>query len=459
MLSESYIYKSKLFFWIFGLLFSLFIISIIYILPFFESIINSSVILLIFLILIGLFFGFGLVFQNIPIKLYSLFYKKENINYDQFIKNINSQASVEEIRELVRRFRQIINTIASFKYLGNQAYILMYTLGLSKNHANRITKIIVKIKLIKIFFWFLGIVICVGVLLLIRYLPIFDFINDTIYLPILISVTIFLFFVLESFLFTKLPDSFYLDLIRVNKIQLIENKLFLEKQKETLKNKKEVKEKIEDDISLTIKYFMKNNMSENTIKGLLKRYSVSEDKIEKIISNVKKDNVYNNSKNQLKLTDATIKLSLAKLHESFSKLRYLDNKLKNISDSVDNLTEKQENIEGINKNNWNKYLQKILNKDKDSKKKVLEDIDSKKIKSSDISNPSKVVDFLYDMLLPHVKNHTQDELKSLLFYKGYSFELIQDVFNKFKENKIYFKNKISFQEKIINKINSLYDLF
>jgi hypothetical protein len=364
------------------------------------------------------------------------------------------------IKELVNKFKSILNYVSSFRYSKESISILIKSIGLTEKQAVNVVENLYRLKRLKKFCWILGVVISLVVLIIILKLPFLDFIREIPILVFTIPFVIFLLFILEGILITRMPESFYLNLIDINKDKVIENNQKINSQSVILKNYEDQEKKELDQIKNSIKYLMKqHNLNKQNIQRILNNYNIDTkisekfiDQAEKELINVKKIDIPNSDK----ITDLTIRLSLSKIHESFINLNKLYSKIYTLQKDIYDISKKQEKMENITKLIFSKDSNKIKNT---KNKNINLKLDELKDKLDKKNTPYyKYLEYLYNLVLPHVKNYTEKEFNSLLLYKGFKYEVTADLINMLKDNNISFKkNKKDLQSKIIDKINDMYD--
>jgi hypothetical protein len=167
---------TKLFFWIFGIIFS----GIFY---YFSktstslSYINEIKFLpyVIMLIIILLFFLIGILFSKIPFFWYSKF-RKSNLN--EVLSEVDVKKTEENIDQLVDKLKDAIRNISKSNYSQISINYLIKNVGISKESADGIVKNIKRLKRLKTLSISLGVIISFGLYFFVRSLPVFNIIPN-----------------------------------------------------------------------------------------------------------------------------------------------------------------------------------------------------------------------------------------------------------------------------------------
>jgi hypothetical protein len=266
-----------------------------------------------------------------------------------------------------------------------------------------------------------------------------------------------------------MPQSFYLKLINLNKETILKNKKLLLEKYTNINKIKDVEKKDINSIKQTIKYLLKEGLKKEWIEQIIKNYGFSSSVSSKFIEEATKElKELPKDLKEIKLGSSALKLSLARIEESFSDLKEIYSKLSELQSIVDDLSKRQKELETLSEIAIKKQLKSLSRKNSKLNQQFSEpiekpiiSIDLNKLKKLEVEpERNEIVNFLYNLVLPHIKNYSEKELVSLLLYKGYSFELVEDLILKIKDNKKEFgKKEKSTQEMIINKINLIYNLF
>lgn len=462
--------NSKIFFWIFGIIFAIVIYISIKTIPFF-SYLNQIMWLPLFisLIIIILFFIIGNFSKKVPFYYISLIFNKNKKNLKDLSLKIEEKETESDIQNLVSKLKNILKIISAYGYSKESSLFLINSIGISKASAEKIIHELKRLRNIKRTCIFLGLFISISVFILISYLPIFEFIKEVTILRFAIPFVILFLFFLEGFLVTRMPQSFYLKLIDLNKETILNNKKLILEKYTNIKKIKDVEKKDIASIKQTIKYLLKEGLKKEWIEQIIKNYGFSSDVSSEFVDEaIKELKELPKDLKEIKLGNAALKLSLAKIEESFSDLKKIYSKLSELQSVVDNLSKRQKELETLSEIAIKKQLKSLSGKNSQLNKQLSEtlekpiiSIDLEKLKKlGEDPERNEIVNFLYNLVLPYIKNYSEKELVSLLLYKGYSYELVEDLILKIKNNKKKFgKIEKSAQEKIISKINLLYNLF
>jgi hypothetical protein len=492
--------KIKLFFWSFGLIFIFITYYLLFYVPVFSYLIESIYIpYLILLILLVLFFLIGNYSSKIPLFWYNLFWKKD---LKGVLKEIEIRRKEEEVDELVKKLKQSINILSKNKYSNISIKYLIDNIGVSEESASKIILNIKRLKRLKTLSVFLGLFLAIILYFSVTNLSLFSHIPQYIFL--ISAIIIFLLFVLEGYLVTRMPDSFYLDLINVNKKKLLEYQKEMIFKSNYLNNLNAKQKESLENIKNAIKFLLNQNISKDSIVSFFNKYDISKETINQliVISKNEIDKDANNSelsskskKNDFK-SDAMIKLTLSKIHDSFEQINNIYTQVTKLQKEVLDISERQKRLEKIalsksinsnkninSQNNLktntftnqkqnsiirNEFQNKeIQNKEIKSIKDIsfdLKKINSKKLKellNKKDSEYQKLISYLYHLFLPYKDDISQNDVFSTLLYHNYPYEVVEDVLQKFKDKKVIFAkdNKYSISEKIVNKINSFYEIF
>ncbi|MDD3178299.1 MAG: hypothetical protein PHR26_02150 [Candidatus ainarchaeum sp.] len=458
--------KNKIFFWIFGIIFSLIIFISINIFPKLNYIKNNIVLtLFIILIILILFFIIGLFSSKLPTFFYSFLFKKST-DFENIKDEVKKIETEKDLNDLVNRLKVVIKTISSNKYSKKAVDSLISVIGLDTYQAEKVYRNIFLLKRLKFLCILIGFIFSVVLYILLNNLDFFNFINHNFILIFGICFVVFILFFLEGILITRLPDSFYLSLININKDILINNRNNINYKNIILKKFEDKQKQNILEIKHTIKYLLKQGIHIDWIKKILKNYGLQDKIIDVFIDEAKNEILSENNnfiKKDINISDkikfATLKLSLAKVHENFVNLKDIYSKISVIQKDLDLISKKQESLEKITSSNISKDFNDFIKKTNEIKKDDLKNrIPKMNINFKDKSKYKDYVTFLYNLILPHVSKYSEKELISIFLYEGYDYELIDDVIFKFKKNKIVFgKDKLSKSPKIIDFLNNFYE--
>jgi hypothetical protein len=484
--------KIKLFFWSFGLIFIFITYYLLFYVPVFSYLIENIYIpYLILLILIVLFFLIGNYSSKIPLFWYNLFWKKD---LKGVLKEIEIKRKEEEIDQLVNKLKKSINILSKNKFSDISIKYLVDNIGVSPESANKIILNIKRLRRLKTLSVFLGLFLAIILYFSVTNLSLFSHMPQYIFL--ISSIIIFLLFVLEGYLVTRMPDSFYLDLININKKKLLEYQKEMILKSNYLNNLNIKQKESIDNIKNAIKFLLNQNINKESIINFFNKYNMSKETINQLIVISEKE--INQSQESFKLesisknkdfkSDAMIKLTLSKIHDSFEQINNIYVQVTKLQEEVLDISKRQKRLEkialskpinlskNINPQNTleiNNQEQKpiIKNNLKDKIDHSIQDIskDLKKINSKKLkellskkdSEYNKLINYLYHLFLPHKDELSQNDVFSTLISNNFPYEIVEDVLQKFKDKNVIFAkdNKLSFSEKIVNKINYFYEIF
>jgi hypothetical protein len=416
------------------------------------------------LIIILLFFLIGILFSKIPFFWYSKF-RKSNLN--EVLSEVDVKKTEENIDQLVDKLKDAIRNISKSNYSQISINYLIKNVGISKESADGIVKNIKRLKRLKTLSISLGVIISFGLYFFVRSLPVFNIIPN--YVFIISAVIIFLLFILEGYLITRMPDSFYLNLININKEKILEVKRESLEKEEKLNNYNQKQKGLLDNIQKATKFLLSQDVSKEAISNFFSKYDVDQSTISKFIEMSEKElNLEKNNSGKVLFnakSDSAIRLTLSKIHDSFEQINQIYNEVSKLQKEVSEISQRQEKLEKMSTISVSKEVKKLKKEPIMSNKyKDLKKADPKEIKELlDKRNEEydKLISYLYHLFLPTVETSSQNDVFSTLVYYGYPYEIVEDVLQKFKDKKITFgkDKKISFSEKLVNKINSFYDLF
>ena len=460
--------KNKMFFWIFGIIFAILVFISINIFPQFNYIQENIVLtLLIILIVLILFFIIGLFSSKLPRFFYSFLFRKQD-DFENIKDEVKRIETEKDLNDLVKRLKFVIKTISFNKYSKEAVNSLISIVGLDSNQAEKVYRNVLLLKRLKLFCITIGLIFSIVLYFLIINFNLFNFINQNIILTFGVCFVVFMLFFLEGILITRLPDSFYLSLININKEKIINNRNNLNYKNTVLKKYEDEQKQNVLEIKHTIKYLLKEGIHKDWIKKVLQNYGLKDKIIDVFITEAEKENL-NEKNNFIKKNDnvsekiklATLKLSLAKVHENFISLKDIYSKISNIQKDLDTISSKQKSLEKMSSSDISKDFDKFIKNTTDIKKEDLQKrIPKLNINFKDKSKYKEYVTFLYNLILPHVSKYSEKELISIFLYEGYDYELIDDVIFKLKKNNVHFgKEKKSDTSKIVTFLNNFYEKF
>ena len=451
----------KIFFWIFGLIFTVCLYLLIMKLSIFDYIKEAFwKPLLISLVTLILFFCIGIVLSKKPMALFGFTIKQKDLSSIETI--IAESQRDEKVRELVKRFRKVINIINIHEYSEKSIEILMNVVGLSEEQSKKVIGVCFKLRKVKTFLLILAAVLPFLVYYMIVTLSFFSNLNAVPIVPVVISLTVFLLFVLEATLVTRLPDSFYVNLVGLNKEEIDKNKVKLAEKASKLQDLEIKKAKNKATIKQIIIYLLSQEVAIGTIREVVSKYGLSEPEIITLFKECKINTINSIEKKDARVIDLLVKLSLANIHDNFLELKQSYDAVNNIQLEIDNLSKKQDVLSLLSEKDTSK-LNKYVGKNKkgqsfDNAEKILSKIDTAGIRQDMPYNDQ--INFIYHLLLPQVSSYSKEEITSVLLYEGYTYEFIDDVFEKLIADKVQIgKNEDSKSNGFINFINKVYDLF
>ncbi len=458
----------KIFTWVFGLIFTGIVYYLINTLDSLNYIRESAFLpYIIILISLIFFFFIGQILSKYPIFWYA---KIRNSNLKQVLSEVEIKKKEEDIGVLVSKLKQGIFVLSSSNYSEESINYLMTNVGITKEHANKIVLNIKQLKRLKTFSIVLGLFLSVILYFVVSNLSVFVSINN--YILIISSLIVFILFVLEGHLITRMPDSFYLNLININKKKVLEtHKAIVEKQYE-IKNYDLKQKKLLDDVKKATKFLLNQNIGKEAIKNFFSKYDINDKTIDNFINSSQQEiNSNENINNNIVLSsksDSAIKLTLSKIHDSFKQINQIYNQVSSLQKEVSDISERQKKLENMSTLNVSKQVKKlkkesiILDKFKGIEKIKEADISEiKELLDKKSDEYAKLISYLYHLFLPYVEKTSQNDVFSTLVYYGYPYEIIEDVLQKFKDKKVIFgKDKTSgLGDKFVNKINKFYDFF
>jgi len=376
--------------------------------------------------------------------------------------------------QIVQKLKDGIYILNKSEYPEVFINYLIKNVGISEEHAKKIFENINHLKKLKTFSIILGVVLSLSFYFILTNISLFSNIPNFVFL--ISALVIFILFVLEGYLITRMPNKFYLNLININKDKLLAEKKEIYDKENKIKNYNKKQSELLDDIKKVTKFLLNQNVEENAIINFFKKYDISEEKVKEFI-NFAKESVEEDKTKGVEPTgnilfktksDAAIKLTLSKIHDSFEQINQIYNEVTKLQQEVFEISERQKKLEKRSTINVSKEVKKLKNepiiKNKFKGLEKLKDNETKEIKELlERKNVEyeKLISYLYHLFLPYVETSSKNDVFSTLVYYGYPYEVVEDVLEKFKEKNILFgKDKqTSLSERIVNKINRLYDLF
>jgi len=450
--------NKKLFYWVFGIIFSGIVYLLIHNLSFFSQIKDIWYMeLALPLTIIFLFFVIGCLISKIPKTSYLLLEKKEKTKFADIENIVNSENSSEEINKLIATIKKLVNFIIKEKYSKESIKTFVEYLGIDPDAAQKIVLHIKKLRVIRRVYWAFGIILSIFIYFLIMFIPGFHFLKGTI-LPIAISLVVLLLFFIEGFLIIRLPQSFYLNLLGIKDIKQINQ------QKQLITQKTKRQEEHIKNIKNTIRYLLKIKTDSEFIKKLLIENGFSKQVAENILTNIIKENEIekiSSDKSKLPATanEKITKLFLSKIHEEFLSLKEVYGQINEINKKIDVLEKRQKKINfnrGDSSNKSELSGANILNDPKIPNSKQFNLLLESEEEQEKFEKYMKQIRFLFEFLKPYAKKYTKNQLESFLVSQEYKPEIISDVMNEFKKEGIEFINNQNIQTKVVNFINNIY---
>lgn len=405
------------------------------------------------LIIIFLFFVVGCLISKISKISLLLLAKKDKVKLNAIENMVNSENSEEQINKLVTNIKKLISFIIKEKYSKESIKHFVEYIGMDFDTAENIIRHIKKIRTVRYIYWIFGFLLSVCVYILIILLPNFLFLKETL-IPLAISLVIFCLFFVEGFLVIRLPQSFYLNLLGIKDIKL------LNQQKQMVLNKAKKQQEHITNIKNTIRYLLKIKTDSEFIKKLLVENGFSKQVAESILTNlIKEDTLDSNKEVNLPSTanEKMTKLFLSKIHDEFLSLKEVYGQINEINKKIDVLEKRQKKFINNNTNGSNK-ANVISSENITLPKNFNLKIESKTEKEK-YEKYMKQIRFLFEFLKPYAKKYTKSQLESFLVSQEYNPEIITDVMNEFKKEGVDFVSTENLQTKVVNFINDVYSSF
>lgn len=431
----------KIFFWIFGLIFS---IVIHFVLLKYSS--NPKwVTLAISLIVIFLFYVVGEILSHIS-GLY--FYFLNNTNSKEILELAKKEEEKQKIHEVIKKIRKIMAFVVSQNYSEEAIKLLNEYVGINSEETQTLIEVTKKLVRVKWTYWIFGLILAIVNIFIIFFVDYFSFLRAPIFIPIFINIIIFVLFYIEGIIVMRLPDSFYLKILDLKQKKIREKIL---KKKDIL----ETKQKLSiESIKTAIKYLLKIKISKNKIIELIKDQGFSSKGAEEVLLKIEDETSKALPKIPEKKGGAIEKLFVSKIHEEFMKLKEVNKEINTIKENLSKVEEKQKEIEtSIKSINYNPTPQTntITYKDNQQPRKIKE-----QIKAEEGFKFSQEVYFLYNLILPQATKYRKEDIQSFLLYQNYSLETVEDLMELFKQNNVKFK-EYDPENKIISFINKIFE--
>ncbi len=451
----SYRLESRFFFWILSVLLTSLIFSVLYFFEVFKSS-SSNISFIISLVILGILFLIG-IFST---KTTSFFYSFINRPNDlaKVLTKINIDDSEKNIEKMVRRFKEVFYNL-NLSEKEKSIDIIQKTVGFTKESAVKVYLILKNISFTKNILILSGVLISVIVYLILTKVDFFIFIKETKFFPIAVSLIIFLIFLFESVLISKLPTNFYLNLVNINKKQLTENKKSIKKEEDILSDFFKMREEKRNIIKKTVTALTRRGIRKQDVISILDNKQVSVFGLKDLVMQANEEFVNTTEKTSYEEVSQTID-NIVLLYKQ---IKEIDQKILDLKKNIDEIKDVQETIEKINSSDWDYYrnIKFKMKQSKEEERSISSEIVHKIHHVSELKESHEdMLKTLYNSFLPYKDTLTKDKVYFILISKGYSYETIIDLLDEFKKNKIDLnKNTESLQDKVVSKINNLYDSF
>jgi len=452
----------KLFFWIFGVVFSLVTYLLIENTTLFVSIQeNTGYSLIISLVIIVLFFVLGLLLEMIDYPLKYLFKSKKNINLNNFSEELEKNKKDQELKIFSKNLRKTLDFIVKQNYSDKSLNILREFVGFDEESVQNIIKHTKTQRKIKIVYWSLGIVLSTINIFFVTAHPAFEFLRTTWFVPYAISLTIFLLFFVEGILVIRMPSAFYLNILNINRDNLKKNKKQVNEMINQKQKLSEQKDKALDNVLNSLSYMLNMNISKEKIIEHLEKEGIDPKLSEQLIESAKNKN----KKIDANKTPLLLKLFLSNVHDEFKSLKEMYSQIKELSEGVGEIEKKQKKLSVLLNENAEdlKQLEKqqkqlknmVGNKSTIKDKKI-----SKKINIEAPEEKNKYVETIFETIKPYTKIYTKNQIESFLISNNVDIGAIQDVFYLCQKRNISFaKDKKSLGTQFVFFVNNIYDTF
>ena len=446
------------FFLLFGVIFTGLIYLAIKLFPIFNYLNQTWYLpLFIILILLIMFFLISIFAKKIPFFILKLWFTKKR-NYSELKKQINEEKTKKDLSIFVNKFKRTINYLVTKNYSENSIDSLINSIGLDINTAKKVIEVVKRYKRLKKAMYLLGLIVSIGIYFIIVNSPFMNYITNR-YIPFLVAFVVFLLFILENILITRMPDSFYLKLININQERIIEvNNKLLNQSKVLDTTKTEVKKTLTN-LKQIFSHLLSVGVNKSDAIEIMKNYGMSENVAKDFLSSIDVNEIKSLNNNQ-SVFQNLIKLSLAKVHEDFITLKDLYTQLSVLNNQVTNLEEKQRKLEEIfvqGENNFQKGEQSSSQTSKSKQGEILPFSKAKVlfVPKDDSNKYKEMLDLLYNLLYPYAQGNRKNKFASILISSGYSYEVANDICEMF-EKKNVFKIKKPFSEIFVDSINNFY---
>ncbi len=459
----------KMFFWVFGLFFSLATYIFIEKTTFFIGLKeNIGVSLIISLVIIILFFIIGLFSEMIDIPIKYLFISKKKINLSRFSKEVEHSKKSQELKIFSKNLRKTLDYIVKQNYSKESIDLLKTYVGFDNETVKAIIFNTKRLRKIKMFYWIIGFSLAIVNLVLSLSLPFFDFIRVTWYVPYGISLTLFLLFFIEGCLVTRVPCSFYLDILKAHKKKLKTTK---NKLKRTKKKKKKVETKKQnslENIINSLSYMLSLNIDLNKIYKFLEKEGVDKQTAKQLIETSK----LRQKKVASKESPLLLKLFLSNIHDELISLKQIYSQISNIEGKIQDIEQNQlalkkliENKKNNLKTNQARYVSKDTQKDftktletKTSKVPITPNYQYLSSKNKEKETEDPKIRMIYETIKPYAEIYTKEQIESFLIGNNIDLTIVEDVMEMFKKERTSFsENKKTIGTQFVFFVNNIYD--
>jgi hypothetical protein len=453
-MSYEYKIESKVFFWIFSLFITTIIFSIIYYSFVADSNFNKLYLFILYLVCCVGIFLIGVFLTNVTTFLYSIIQPK-----DYFSKDLKNSNDSENNLKMIKRYKEVFYNL-DFGDKEKSIDIIQRTVGFSDVDSRNVYSILKNLIKNKTFLVLSGIIISLIVYVILTSINVFFIVKESIFLPISVSLIIFLIFIFESVSISKLPVNFYMNIINVNRKKLIENKKDLAENQKKLNLIFKEKEAKKDKIIHLVSFLINKNIKKKDIIDMLTSQGVESSELKDLILDASEG--YRSI--ETKTTYDEVSSKIDEIILLYTEIKNIDVEIFTLKKKIIKLKKIQETIEKINSDDWDYYRNinlDLIRRSKDFEKNIDEEILNKINKRNELEqNRGYILKNLYESFLPYKDTLTKERISSILISKGYSYEMLSDILDEFKKNNIDLdKNKRSLQDKFVSKINSFYDSF
>lgn len=430
----------KIFFWVFGLIFSI----VIYFLLQRYSNNPTHVVLAISLVVIFLFYIVGEILSHIS-DIY--FYLLNNKNPKELVELVRQEEEKQKIHEIITKLKSTMAFVVSQNYSEESIRMLNEHVGINSEETYKLIEITKKLIKVKWTYWLFGLLFSIINIFLIFYIDYFSFLRTPAFIPILINIVIFFLFYIEGLLVMRLPDSFYLKILDLGQEKIKHEAI---KKKEILENKQKISV---EGIKTSIKYLLKIKVPKEKIINIVINLGFSKKTAEEILMQITEEQINKLSKLPEKKGSAIEKIFVSKIYEEFMKLKEVNQEINAIKENLSKVEDRQKEIE----TNLKSLKSDKLSFEPENEYKYFEKPKiSNQIKVEKGFKFSKDVYFLYNLILPQATKYRKEDIQSFLLYQNYSLEVVEDLMELFKQNNVKFK-EYDPENKIISFINKIFE--